>query len=45
MSGKLTLFLDCDDTLYANGWTTANGITALIENYCTETLGLAPGRA
>ena len=42
---SLTLFLDCDDTLYANGWTTANGITALIESYCTGTLGLAPGRA
>eukprot|EP00658_Telonema_sp_P-2_P014011 TRINITY_DN15312_c0_g1_i6.p1 TRINITY_DN15312_c0_g1~~TRINITY_DN15312_c0_g1_i6.p1 ORF type:complete len:289 (-),score=70.94 TRINITY_DN15312_c0_g1_i6:360-1226(-) len=39
------LFLDCDDCLYYNDWKTAKQLTASIEDYCTENLGLPAGKA
>lgn len=39
------IFFDCDDCLYKNNWATANMITAQIERYTTEKLGLDEGRA
>ena len=39
------IFFDCDDCLYKNEWATANMITAQIERYTTEKLGLDEGRA
>jgi len=40
-----TLFLDCDDCLYNNDWQTADALTARIDNYCTDVLGLPTGKA
>jgi putative hydrolase of the HAD superfamily/pyrimidine and pyridine-specific 5'-nucleotidase len=34
------LFLDCDDTLYANGFKTAERLTVSIARYCEEQLGI-----
>lgn len=39
------IFFDCDDTLYFDGWKTANKLTANIEQWCIDKLGLAPGTA
>ncbi|CEG00364.1 Pyrimidine 5-nucleotidase [Ostreococcus tauri] len=39
------VFFDCDDCLYKNDWRTANVITAKIESYTTERLGLPHGAA
>lgn len=39
------IFFDCDDCLYKNDWRTANEITAKIESYTTERLGLPRGAA
>jgi pyrimidine 5'-nucleotidase len=39
------IFFDCDDTLYFDGWNTANHLTANIEQWCVEKVGLPPGRA
>jgi pyrimidine 5'-nucleotidase len=39
------VFFDCDDTLYFDGWKTANQLTAKIEKWCIEKLGLPPGKA
>jgi pyrimidine 5'-nucleotidase len=41
----VVFFFDCDDCLYQNNWKTANLITAKIDQYCTETLGLETGYA
>lgn len=38
-----TTTTDCDDCLYFNDWSTANALTASIEGYCVEELGLSPG--
>lgn len=38
-------FFDCDDCLYQNNWKTAKLITAKIDEYCTEKLGLETGYA
>lgn len=39
------IFFDCDDTLYFDDWSTANKITAKIEEWCVERVGLPPGKA
>ena len=39
------VFFDCDDTLYFDGWKTANQLTAKIEKWCTEKVGLPKGKA
>ena len=39
------IFFDCDDTLYFDGWKTANHLTEKIEAWCTEKAGLPPGKA
>lgn len=38
------LFFDCDDTLYWDGWKTANRLTAKIDEWCVNH-GLKPGQA
>ena len=39
------IFFDCDDCLYKNDWRTANVLTAKIESYTTQRLGLRDGDA
>ena len=39
------VFFDCDDTLYFDGWKTANQLTAKIEDWCVNKVGLPPGKA
>jgi pyrimidine 5'-nucleotidase len=39
------VFFDCDDTLYFDGWKTANHLTKNIEKWCVEKIGLQPGQA
>jgi pyrimidine 5'-nucleotidase len=39
------VFFDCDDTLYFDGWKTANHLTENIEKWCVEKVGLPPGKA
>ena len=39
------VFFDCDDTLYFDGWKTANHLTKNIEKWCVEKVGLQPGKA
>ena len=41
----VTLFLDCDDTLYSNEWQVAGRITAKIGEYCKDKLGLSDGKS
>eukprot|EP01052_Picozoa_sp_SAG31_P006373 SAG31_NODE_292_length_18283_cov_10.859859_16_plen_90_part_00 len=36
MANKITLFLDCDDTLYSNDWTIAGRLTAKIGEYTAK---------
>jgi len=38
------IFFDCDDTLYFDGWETANQLTKKIDEWCTGH-GLKPGQA
>ena len=38
------IFFDCDDTLYFDGWVTANRLTAKIDEWCVGH-GLKPGQA
>lgn len=38
------VFFDCDDTLYFDGWKTANQLTKKIDEWCTNH-GLKPGQA
>mmetsp|Transcript_60135 Transcript_60135/g.130420 ORF Transcript_60135/g.130420 Transcript_60135/m.130420 type:complete len:276 (-) Transcript_60135:223-1050(-) len=38
--GKPALFLDCDDTLYQNGFKTAELLTDSIAKYCVQHLGI-----
>eukprot|EP00948_MAST-09A_sp_MAST-9A-sp1_P000055 g55.t1 len=44
-SKGVTVFWDCDDTLYQNDWIVAGKITAKIDDYCTTKLKLEPGKA
>jgi pyrimidine 5'-nucleotidase len=39
------VFFDCDDCLYFDDWKTANKLTANIEEWCVQKVGLAPGKA
>ena len=39
------IFFDCDDTLYKNDWKVANALTARIDDYCSNRLGLPSGYA
>ena len=39
------IFFDCDDTLYFDDWNTANQLTAKINDYCVNQIGLQPGKA
>lgn len=39
------IFFDCDDTLYFDHWHTANKLTAKIEEWCVNNVGLPPGKA
>jgi pyrimidine 5'-nucleotidase len=39
------VFFDCDDCLYFDDWHTANALTAKINAYCVEKVGLPPGHA
>jgi len=41
----LCVFFDVDDCLYRNQWATAERLTESIEGYCTQRLGLPPGKA
>ncbi|KAG7355924.1 NUDIX family hydrolase [Nitzschia inconspicua] len=39
------IFFDCDDCLYFDNWKTAKKLTAKIEQWCVEKLGLPKGKA
>ncbi|KAG7361284.1 NUDIX family hydrolase [Nitzschia inconspicua] len=39
------IFFDCDDCLYFDNWKTAEKLTAKIEQWCVEKLGLPKGKA
>jgi putative hydrolase of the HAD superfamily/pyrimidine and pyridine-specific 5'-nucleotidase len=39
------VFFDCDDCLYFDNWKTANELTAKIEQWCVEKVGLPEGKA
>ena len=45
VSFLMYLFLDCDDTLYRDGWKLAEAITERIDSYTTKQLGLENGKA
>ena len=39
------IFFDCDDCLYFDNWKTANKLTAKIEEWCVNKVGLPKGKA
>jgi pyrimidine 5'-nucleotidase len=44
-TGKKYVFFDCDDCLYKNDWRTATLLTAKIDEYTQNVLGLPAGKA